>query len=150
MNVCVDNERLEGQMDECIGEWMVGWINGWMDEYIVDKRTGRTDGLVYGWMWMGGWVWLMGMQMGGWTDHVTGQLHLYACLCYKCVLFPFSCPGLVYQLCDSLHARVQVTTSDGWIQVIGIVSNCTLYCLSQRVSRLKRLVQVPILWLRAR
>jgi hypothetical protein len=26
------------------------------------------------------------------------------------------CPGLVYQLCDSLHARVQVTTADGWIQ----------------------------------
>jgi hypothetical protein len=32
------------------------------------------------------------------------------------------CPGLVYQLCDSLHARVQVTTADGWIQV----NYCTL------------------------
>lgn len=27
------------------------------------------------------------------------------------------CPGHVYQLCDSLHARVQVVTSDGWRQV---------------------------------
>ena len=28
-----------------------------------------------------------------------------------------SCPGQQHKLCDSLHARVKVTTKDGWVQV---------------------------------
>ena len=55
------------------------------------------------------------------SDHVIDCSCFQTCItysmCYRSFFF-FSCPGLVYQLCDSLHARVQVTTADGWIQVI--------------------------------
>ena len=46
------------------------------------------------------------------------------CLC--------SCPGLVYQLCDSLHARVQVA-SDGWTQVDALAFLCSVQRVTFRV-----------------